>query len=124
MRHMVPAYTIPAMWTALLLLGCVHRVPIQSLPAGATVTWNGEEVGRAPVEVEVRPFRPRELEVTLPGYRPAVLRLSRTGPMSFVAEAVTLRWFRATGLVPWHTVEVTLVREHGGIGTWDAEDLE
>lgn len=113
-----------ALLAALLSLGCVHRIEVSALPAGATIAFNGSPAGRSPVEVEVRPFKPRELTVSLPGYRTATVELSRTGPMSFVADALTLRWLRALGLTPYRPVEVRLVREHGGIGTWDPSELE
>lgn len=106
------------------LAGCVHRIEVRSNPPGAAVTWNGTSAGRAPAQLTVRPFQPHAVTLRLTGYRTADVTLAHTGSMSFVSDALTLHWFRAIGLVPYAQVEVRLLREHGGIGTWEPEDLQ
>lgn len=108
----------------LALAGCVHTIPVRSFPDGATVSVGGAAPTRVPTEVAVRPFGPKVIVVSLPGYRSATVHLSRTGPLSFVWDAVTFRFGRMVGLTPYREVEIRLLREHGGMGTWDPQDLQ
>lgn len=125
MRRWCGGYVPFAGWllAGAILTGCVHRIEVRSTPPGAAIIWNGTAAGRAPTHLTVRPFQPHDVAVRLTGYRTAEITLSRTGTMSFVGDLLTLHWFRALGLVPYAEVEVRLLREHGGIGTWDPEDL-
>lgn len=108
---------------ALLLLGCVHRVTITTLPEGANLYRAGTHVGQAPATVAIRPFGATGVEARLPGYREATTSLRGVGTMSFVAEFLTLRWGRALGLRPRADVEIRLVPDHGPAGTWSPDDV-
>lgn len=109
---------------SLLLPACVHRVTVVTEPPGALVRWNGEPLPAEQMELRVGPFGPRVLEVEEVGYRPYVGRLSGHGPLRFVIQALGLRWLAMTGAARDAEVRVTLLREHGGVGTWNPEDLE
>lgn len=87
---------------ALVAAGCAHRVALTSAPAGAAVTLGGERVGVTPMELAVHWVGPRVLRVELSGYRPLEVRL---------------------GLFPRRAVELRLVREHGGAGTWTPDQV-
>lgn len=93
------------MWL-LVLVACAHRVTLVSNPPAATIHRDGERVGVTPVEIEVRPFHPAKVVARHPGHRPLT---------------VTVR--AGLRLRP-HTVELRLVEEHAGVGTWAAEDVE
>lgn len=92
------------MWI-LLLLACAHRVTIVSNPPAATVASEGDTRGVTPLTLTIKPYRPQTVIVRHPGYRPI---------------AITLR--RGLRIHP-RTVEVRLVEEHGGVGTWEPEDV-
>lgn len=110
------------------LAGCVHRVEVTTVPAGAVVYQDGQRLGPAPVVVEVHPFqaaRRRHVSATLPGYRDLDVRLPLSaGTWGFAADVVTLRWGRALGRRAHSSCELRLVPEHGGVGTWDPEDVD
>lgn len=115
--------------SGLLLLGlasagCAHRVVVVTEPPGALIRWNGEILPAERPELKVGPFGPRLLEVEEAGYRAYAGRLSGHGPVRFVAQALGLRWLTMSGAVRDGEVRVTLLREHGGVGTWNPEDLE
>lgn len=111
------------MLTALLLLGCVHRVEVTTVPTGANLYRAGAHVGEAPGTVAIRPFASTRIEARLPGYRTATTSLRGVGTFSFLAELITLRWGRALGLRPRAAVEIRLMPEHGPAGTWAPEDV-
>ena len=58
-----------------LLLGCVHRVEVVTVPAGANLYRAGAHVGEAPSTVAIRPFATTRIEARLPGYRTAATSL-------------------------------------------------
>lgn len=109
---------------SLLLGGCVHRFEVSTSPPGGMATFNGTAVTGAPYEVAVHPFGRRQISVVVPGYRPMSVKLARTGPLSYLTDALTFHWLRALGLVTYAKVELALVPEHGPIGTWNAEDID
>lgn len=118
-----PALVVPLLASA-LSGGCVHRVTVVTEPPGALVRWNGEALPADRPMIRVGPFGPRQLEVEEPGYRTYEGRLTGHGLARFAVQALGLRWLTATGAVPDGEVRVTLLREHGGIGTWNPDDLE
>ncbi|MDP2317706.1 MAG: PEGA domain-containing protein [Pseudomonadota bacterium] len=83
--------------------GCMHKVPLSCDPAGAYVSVAGERVGVAPLDLPVRAFGPRRVTVERTGYRTLEFRLP---------------------LLPPRAIEVRLVPEHGGAGTWKPEDVK
>lgn len=83
--------------------GCVHQVVLESHPIGAYVSVGETRVGVTPLDVPIRTFGPHEVTVELVGYR--------TLPLHF-------------GLIPPRRLEVRLVPEHGGAGTWDPSVVE
>ncbi|MES2643771.1 MAG: PEGA domain-containing protein [Myxococcota bacterium] len=84
-------------------VGCTHRVALLSDPVGAYVTMGETRVGVAPVEIVVPAFGGRVVSVQRTGYRTVELKLP---------------------LLPPREVEVRLVPEHGGAGSWDPEDID
>lgn len=83
--------------------GCVHRVTLVSHPAAAYVTVGETRAGVAPVELEVPLFGERRVSVQRSGFRTVDLRLP---------------------FLPPREIEVRLVPEHGGAGSWDPEDID
>jgi hypothetical protein len=66
----------------------------------------------------------RAIRASLGGYRTVTVRLPlHATTTGFLVDVLTLRWRRAFGGVPYTTVELRLVPEHGGVGTWDPEDV-
>ena len=59
----------------LVLLGCVHRVTVTTVPAGAEITRGTRAVGHAPTELRVPPFGVARVTASLPGDRPLVARI-------------------------------------------------
>jgi len=106
---------------ALLLLGCVHRVQVTTVPVGATLYRNEARLGEAPVEVRVPIFSSRHVEARLPGYRSVTTVLPRVGPMSYLSDVFSLHWGQALGLRDKAVVEIRLMPDHGPVGTWEPE---
>jgi len=101
-RHLGAAAAVALI--AAIAPGClVHRLPIIAAPVGASVSVNGTRVGVAPMDAPVPLVGPTILLLELSGYRPVPVRLG---------------FFRP------HGVEVLLVPEHGGAGTWDPSRAE
>ena len=104
-----------------MILACVHKVQVTSAPEGAMVRYGGKDVGPAPVVLDVRPFGPRRVEARLLGYRPLTTRLPLGMTTTrFVGDV--LRPYQGLGLAPAGTLELRLVKEHGGVGTWEEGD--
>jgi hypothetical protein len=62
--------------------------------------------------------------VSLPGYRTVTMRVPPgTSHTAFVGDALTFRWARALGRRPYAVLEVRLVPDHDGVGTWAPEDV-
>ena len=104
--------------------GCVHRLHVRTDPVGASVSLGERRLGLSPVTVVLPLFGPHMLTVQAAGYRtltvPLGWKLSALGPPP---DAV------ASGLPapdPGRsaTLELRLVREHGGVGTWDPATVE
>jgi hypothetical protein len=109
----------------LLVSGCKHRVWVDSVPAGASLTVNGELMGSTPKEIEVvwSPLSELELTVQAQGYRPMNVDLSDDLSMGRIfAEILGLRWRRLTGRAVRTEHELIFIREHGSSGTWLPED--
>jgi hypothetical protein len=106
-------------YIALLLLGCVHRIEVTTIPAGATLYRAQTHLGEAPAIVPMRIFSSTRIEARLPGYRP----VRGMGTASFFVDFLTLHWPRALGLQPRGTVEIRMMPEHGPVGTWTPEDV-
>lgn len=87
-----------------LLAGCPKPVELTTAPAGAFVQQGKRRLGSAPVAVRTGVFRARQVTVKLAGYRTLTFRVTR-------------KMARAGA------VEVRLVPEHGGAGTWAPEDV-
>lgn len=109
------------------LLGCVHRARIVTDVPGAEVRLGGKPVGVTPLEVQavVRPWRAAEVEVRLPGHRPAEIDLrDDIGPVRLLGELITFRWARWWGGAVRTEHSPVLVRQHGRAGTWTPEEAE
>lgn len=108
---------------ALLLIGCIHRVEVTSLPAGAVLYRKQTQLGDAPVTVRIPMFASTEIEARMPGYRTVTTRLRGVGTMSFVSDFVFLHWRKAVGARPKGQVELRLIPEHGPVGTWEPDEV-
>lgn len=112
----------------LVILGaCVHRARIVTDVPGAEVRLAGKPVGVTPVEVQavLLPWRPAEVEVRLPGHRPAKIDLREDlGPVRLLGELLTFRWARWWGGAVRTEHGPVLVRQHGRAGTWTPEEAE
>jgi hypothetical protein len=117
-----------ALVLATVLMGCSHRVAIQSAPAGARIAYRGQPQGVAPSSFKVLwlPFRKMELEVSLIGYRTTTLNLQRdVGPIRLFGELLRpWKWDRWWGSEVRSRHEIHLVRVHGRAGTWSPEDAQ
>lgn len=111
------------MYIALLLLGCVHRIEVTTIPSGATLYREQARLGEAPATVPIRIFSSTRIEARLPGYRSVTTQLRGMGTASFLADFLTLHWPRALGIQPRGTVEIRMMPEHGPVGTWTPEDV-
>lgn len=127
------------MLLALLLHGClVHKVRVESEPAGASVVYAGKHKGVTPVEFvtvsrpEWRSGRKRNrLKVTLPNHRTVVTDLGpHTGLVAHFRRPFASRplrclvppWSELRGwrcLSPRTVLTYVMVQEHGPAGTWD-----
>lgn len=95
-----------------------------SSPSGAMVRYDDAPAVATPATIRVPFGGPRDLTVGLGGYRTTTARLPlRVTVTGFLWDALTLRWRRALGAAPYTTVEVRLVADHEGVGTWGPDDV-
>ena len=110
----------------LTLVGCAHRVAIESDPPGASIRVGHKTVGVTPAEVKVKwvPFKKTPVTLSIPGKRRVQLDLSKDlGPMRWGWQAVTLQTGKLSGKVPRVTHRALFVEKHGPVGTWNSEDV-
>ena len=101
----------------MLLLACLHKIPVTSSPAGALFFQDGEQLGTTPETIELRLLQRPRFSVSLPGYRTLTFRPDmRTVLWDFLWEAVSFQWRKAWGLRPYVSWEVVLVPEHPTYG--------
>lgn len=111
---------------ALLLgSGCAYRVSLASLPSGAQVTLPDGSTIATPSETTLRwkPFSKQEITVRAVGYRPLTidLRRSEVRLSRYIRDALFRpRTWRGE---PRGEIELVLVPEHGGAGTWTADEV-
>ena len=106
-------------------MACRHRVHINSVPAGASLSIHGEVIGTTPQEIVVdwRLGRSTILLAQVQDYRDVEVDLSEDLRLRRVLGDVLLfRWGRLSGRTVRTRHEVLFVREHGAAGTWSAED--
>ena len=97
---------------------------VVTVPAGALVQYDAASQP-SPTSVLVPFGGARTIRVSLGGYRTLSAALpAHVTTTGFLADVLTLRWRRAFGAVPYTTLELRLVPEHGGVGTWDPEDVD
>jgi hypothetical protein len=108
---------------ALLLIGCVHRIEVTTIPAGATLYRAQTRIGEAPADVPIWIFSSTKIEARLPGYRPVTTQLRGMGTASFFVDFLTLHWPRALGLRTRGVVEIRMMPEHGPVGTWTPDEV-
>lgn len=127
------------LWCAAALAlgqGClVHKVRVESEPAGARVELDGRFKGTTPTEFRViytPPLtRDYDLTVMLPSYRtvestgdgllhPSPLR-REVRLWRYALHPFALR--KIVGLEPRSTFRYALVEDHGPAGTWTSEEL-
>lgn len=107
----------------LFLLGCVHRVQVTTIPAGAALYRNEARVGEAPVALKIPIFASTKVQARLPGYRSVTTSLRGVGTASFITDFLFLHWRKALGLRTKADVEIRLTPDHGPLGTWDPEQV-
>jgi len=98
---------------------------VQSDPAGAAVTLNGEPLGVTPLEFDV-PFSPMfmrsgEVRLALPQHRPLVLDLGRQERLYYRGLNTLFHPLQAMGIRPVPVTTVLLIDSHGPAGTWVVE---
>jgi hypothetical protein len=119
-----------------LTQGClVHRVRVESEPAGARVELDGRFKGTTPTEFRViytPPLtRDYDIAVMLPSYRtveatgdglfhPSPLR-REVRLWRYALHPFQLR--KIVGLEPRSTFRYALIEDHGPAGTWTSEEL-
>ena len=107
-----------------LLFACAHLVEVRTAPEGAELRYGGEPVGPAPVTLRVRPFGPRALEANFAGYRTLSTELPLSWTTSrFVGDALLLRPLQGLGIRRSGVLELMLVPEHEGVGTWEEGEV-
>ena len=109
------------------LIGCAHRVRIESDPPGASIKVGQELVGVTPAEVTVKwvPFKRIPVKIDMPGRRSVVLDLSKDlSLMSLTWQGMTLQTGKLAGTTPRVTHRAQFVRHHGPTGTWTPEDVK
>ena len=122
-------YPLKTMYSFFLFLciGCAHRVKLDSIPSGATLYYKGKELGTTPMEKTFAwwPKRTIEVKAVLPNYLPMTMNMSDSMWIFYPAQEVMLfRAKRLLGLSPRSTHEYIMIRKHGPIGSWTAEDAK
>ena len=111
----------------MFLVGCAHRVRIESDPPGASIKMGQELLGVTPAEITVKwvPFKRIPVKVDIPGRRSVVLDLSRDlSLMSLTWQGLTLQTGKLAGTTPRSTHRALFIHHHGPIGTWTPEDVK
>ena len=111
----------------MVLVGCAHRVRIESDPPGASIKVGQELLGVTPAEITVKwvPFKRIPVKVDIPGRRSVVLDLSKDlSLLSLTWQGVTLQTGKLAGTIPRSTHRAQFIHHHGPIGTWTAEDVK
>jgi len=124
MRKMTSIFRL--LLVGLTLVGCAHRVVIESDPPGASIRVGHKTVGVTPAEVKVKwvPFKKIPVTLNIPGKRRVQLDLSKDlGPMRLGWQAMTFQTGKLSGKVPRATHRALFVQSHGPIGTWTSEDV-
>lgn len=107
------------------LSGCAHRMRIETVPSGASVSLNDLELGESPLEVNTLwiPFQPLTLKVDLPGYRTQYIDVGpRTKLRHIIGEFLSFRFKRLLGLSVRQKHQIILIRKHKQAGTWLPDD--
>ena len=107
------------------LSGCAHRMRIETVPSGASVSLNNVELGESPLEVNTVwwPLKELTIKVDLPGYRTQYVDLGpRVKTRHIIGEFLSFRFKRLLGLSLRHKHKIILVRKHKQAGTWLPDD--
>lgn len=110
-----------------ICIGCAHRVKLDSIPSGATLYYKGNELGTTPMEKTFIWWPTKELNITakLPNYAPMTTDVGTTmGLFRPLTDIVFFRHKRLWGLTNRSTHEYIMIRKHGPIGSWTAEDAK
>ena len=124
MRKMTSIFRVLLM--GLTVMGCAHRVVIESDPPGASIRVGHKTVGVTPAEVKVKwvPFKKIPVTLNIPGKRRVQLDLSKDlGPMRLGWQTMTFQTGKLSGKVPRTTHRALFVESHGPVGTWTSEDI-
>ena len=110
-----------------MCIGCKHRVKLESIPSGATVYYNGKELGSTPLEKTFTwwPTKNLKLQAKLPNYLPMTIDVSETmGLYQPITDIIFFRHKRLWGVSPRSTHQYIMIRRHGPAGSWTAEDAK
>ena len=110
-----------------LCIGCAHRVKLESIPSGATLYYKGKELGTTPMEKTFVwwPTKTIKVRASLPNYLPMTMDLADTmWILQPVQEVVFFRHKKLWGFSPRSSHEYIMIRKHGPIGSWTAEDAK
>ena len=110
-----------------MCIGCRHRVKLESIPSGATIYYNGKELGSTPLEKTFTwwPTKNITLKAKLPNYLPMTINVSKTMVLWLpLTDIVFFRQKRIWGVTPRTTLQYIMIRRHGPIGSWTAEEAK
>ncbi|MEC8277458.1 MAG: PEGA domain-containing protein [Myxococcota bacterium] len=105
--------------------GCAHRMRIETIPSGASVSLNNVEIGESPLDINTIwwPLRSLMVKVNLPGYRTQIVDVgSPLKPRHILGEFLGFRFRRLLGLNVRKQHKIILVRKHKQAGTWLPDD--
>jgi serine/threonine protein kinase len=73
----------------------VHTVKVETVPVGASITIDGQDVGKTPTELKIKDSSSHELNVQLEGYQPLKQTVDNKSPetLSLTLEPVVLTGF-------------------------------
>jgi len=110
-----------------MCIGCKHRVKLESIPSGATIYYQGKELGATPLEHTFTWWPKKQLKVKakLPNYLPMTIDVGNT--MSLfqpVADILFFRQPRLWGYSIRSTHQYIMIRRHGPIGSWTPQEAQ
>ena len=112
---------------ALQITGCLHRIRVESFPAGATVYYKDNEIGTTPVEKTVfwYPLANIPIEVQLANYRSVTVQAeNQISLRKITGDLMFFRYKKMLGLEPRTVHNIHMIRMHGPAGTWTPEDAK
>jgi hypothetical protein len=112
---------------ALQIVGCLHRIRVESFPPGATVYHKNNDIGTTPLEKTIiwYPFLQIPMEIRLPNYRSVNFNAQdQLSVRKITLDIFTFRYKKWLGIEPRVVHNIYMIREHGPTGTWTPEDAK